>query len=143
MMEEYFDIKEVVCPHVYDRFGESAWRLFDPRIKEVMTWLRKKINRRIIINSSSLGLTQRGFRCNLCSLVKDKTYMGKLYVSPHMLAAGFDFDVAGMNAEEVRQWLEQNKEEIPFPVRLEQDISWVHLDVLSPSKEKIVYFPKT
>ena len=91
----------------------------------------------------SLGLTQRGLRCNLCSLVKAKTEAGILYVSPHLLAAGFDFDVEGMTAEEVRQWLVQHKEELPYPIRIEQDVNWVHLDVLTNSKEKIIFFPAT
>lgn len=142
-MKEWFDIKELVCPHVYDRHGESAWRLFDPRIIEVMAWLRRTINKRIYVNMPSLGLTQRGLRCNLCSLVKAKTEAGILYVSPHLLAAGFDFDVEGMTAEEVRQWLVQYKEELPYPIRLEQDVNWVHCDVLTNSKEKIIFFPAT
>lgn len=142
-MKEWFEIKELVCPHIYEKFGAAAWRFFDPRIIAVMTWLRKKINKRITVNSSSRGLTQRGFRCNLCQLVKDKTYMGKLYVSPHMLAAGFDFDIEGMTAQEVRLWLEANKHELPHSIRLEEDVDWVHLDVLTESTEKITYIYPT
>lgn len=69
--------------------------------------------------------------------------MDKLYVSPHMLAAGFDFDVEGMTAKEVRDWLDSNKNELPYPIRLEQDVNWVHLDVLTNSENKIIYFPQT
>jgi hypothetical protein len=139
-LQEYFDIRELVCDHVYERHCESAWRLFDVRLLEVLLWLRKRVNRRITINSRSRGLTQRGIRCNLCSLVVDKSVKKILYVSPHILAAGVDFDIEGMLAEESRQWLEKYKAEIPHPIRLEKGVGWVHLDVLVVSDEKITYF---
>ena len=136
-MKQYFDIKEIVCDHVYDRFGETAWRFFDPRLLKVMAWLRLKLNRRIIINSRSYGLTQRGLRCNLCSLVAKKTTP---YLSAHILGAAFDFDVEGMLAEEVRKWIEANKRDLPYPVRLESNVSWVHLDTATEQTDKVTYF---
>jgi hypothetical protein len=139
-VKEFFDIRELVCDHVYDRHGENAWRLFDPRLLEVMVWIRRKTNRRMVVNSRSRGLTQRGIRCNLCSLVVDKSKRGILYVSPHILAAGVDFDIEGMLAEESRQWLEKNKAGLPHKIRLEAGVSWVHLDVLVLGEQKITYF---
>ena len=136
-MKQYFDIKEIVCDHVYDRFGETAWRFFDPRLLKVMAWLRLKLNRRIIINSRSYGLTQRGLRCNLCSLVAKKTTP---YLSAHILGAAFDFDVEGMLAEETRQWIEKNKADLPHPVRLEKGTTWVHLDTATEQTDKVTYF---
>lgn len=136
-MKQYFDIKEIVCDHVYDRFGEDAWRFFDPRLLKVMEFLRLKLNRRIIINSRSRGLTQRGLRCNMCSLVAEKT---RPYLSAHVLGAAFDFDVEGMLAEEVRKWIEANKRDLPYPVRLESKVSWVHMDVATESTDKVTYF---
>lgn len=139
-IKEYFDIRELVCDHVYEIHGEAAWRLFDMRLLEVLLWLRVKLNRRITINSRSRGFTQRGIRCNLCSLVRDKSAKEILYVSPHILAAGVDFDVDGMLASEVRQWIELNKQGLPHPVRLEKDVSWVHMDVLVISDNRVTYF---
>ena len=136
-MKQYFYIKEIVCDHVYDRFGETAWRFFDPRLLKVMAWLRLKLNRRIIINSRSYGLTQRGLRCNLCSLVAKKTTP---YLSAHILGAAFDFDVEGMLAEETRQWIEKNKADLPHPVRLEKGTTWVHLDTATEQTDKVTYF---
>jgi len=138
-MREFFEIKEVVCPHVLNRHGEQAWRLFDPRIITVMAWIRRKIGKRIFVNRYAYGLTQRGLRCNLCQLVKDKTEKGIVYVSPHLLAAGMDFDIEGMAVQQVHDWLEANKAELPHPIRLEKDVTWVHLDVLSNSSNKISY----
>lgn len=139
-IHEHFTVKEFVCDHTYDRLGETAWRLFDPRLLIVMSWLRKKLNRRITINSRSRGLTQRGLRCNQCPLVKTKTALGLTYLSPHILGAAADFDVEGMVAEEVRRWIEKNKSKLPYPIRLEKSVTWVHLDVAVISDEMVTYF---
>jgi uncharacterized protein YcbK (DUF882 family) len=68
-------------------------------------------------------------RCIQCSIVRDKCLSGQVYVSPHILGKAVDFDVEGMKAEEVRKWLILNRDSIPYPIRLENNVSWVHLDV--------------
>lgn len=138
-IKQYFDIEELVCPHIKEVHGEAAWRLFDPRLLEVLLWIRRKVNKPIYANWYDRNLTQRGIRCNLCQLVKDKSAAGVLYVSPHILAAGIDFDIQGMLAEESRQWIEKNKAGLPHPIRIERGVSWVHLDVLVISNNKVTY----
>ena len=139
-IKEHFTIREFVCDHVYDKLGDTAWRLFDPRLLEVMAYIRWRLNKRIIINSRSRGLTQRGIRCTRCALVKNRVDAGITYLSPHILGAAVDFDVEGMLAEEVRQWIEKNKANLPHSIRIESKVSWVHLDVAVISNEKITYF---
>jgi hypothetical protein len=73
-------------------------------------------------------LYQRGLRCNICGLSYAKTQAGIIYVSGHFLGKADDFDVKGMTAGQVRQWLLQHQEEIPYPIRLEKNTSWVHMD---------------
>jgi hypothetical protein len=138
-IKKYFDIEELVCKHIRDVHGEAAWRLFDPRLLQVLLWIRKRVNKPIYANWYDKNLAQRGIRCNLCQLVKDKSAAGKLYVSPHIFGAGVDFDIEGMLAEESRQWIDKNKAELPFPVRLERNVTWVHLDVLIISDDKVTY----
>lgn len=136
----HFTIKEFVCDHVYDKLGEDAWRLFDARLLIVMSWLRQKLNRKITINNRSRGQTQRGLRCNQCLFVKDKTTLGVTYLSAHVMGAAVDFDVEGMLAEEVRAWLDKNKSKLPYPIRLEVGVGWVHLDVAVIADKPITYF---
>lgn len=130
-----FDIKELVCPHVYDRYivqlGWSemrVWDMFDIRTLESLLFVRKTLNRPITINNWQIGgvFDERGLRCALCDLVDSKEVA---YISPHVIGKGIDFDVQGMTAEEVRVWLEDNSKRLPHPLRVENDKSWVHLDV--------------
>jgi hypothetical protein len=41
-ISKYFDIQELVCPHVYDKFGLYAWQFFDPRLLDVVLVIREK-----------------------------------------------------------------------------------------------------
>ena len=139
-----FNIKEFVCPHVYERFGEAAWNYFDIRLLETILWIRKTLGKPMTINNwgSGKNFSQRGMRCNLCSEVKSKT---KAYLSAHVLGQAIDFDVQGMTATEVRKWIDDHKDELPHNIRLEkkcngEECRWVHLDVRNETAEKIVYF---
>jgi len=137
----YFKIYELVSEQVYNKYGESAWRFFDPRLLETLDWVRLNLNKPIIINNWYWGghLDERGLRCNLDSIVKNATLRNKLYCSAHTRGMAVDFTVEGMTAQEVRNWLINNKDLIPSPIRLEKDVSWVHLDVVDTG-EKIYLF---
>lgn len=139
-----FNVKEFVCPHVYERFGESAWNYLDKNLLEVVLWIRKTLGKPMTINNWGSGkqYSQRGLRCNLCEEVKSKK---TAYLSAHVLGQGIDFDVAGMKAVDVRKWLDDHKEELPHNIRLEKtcggkECTWVHLDVRNETTDKIVYF---
>ena len=141
-IKTYFDIQELVCKHVYDKFGESAWLFFDERLLDTLYVIRTKIDKPIYVNNWAIGgsLSQRGIRCNCCSLVKEKTSLEKVYMSTHMQGTGVDFDVKGMTAQEVRNWIVRNQILLPYPIRLESGVNWVHLDLRSEGKQKITYF---
>lgn len=143
MIKDYFDIGELVCRDVYDKFGEGAWQFFDGRLLETLLVVREKLGKPVYVNNWQWGgiLTQRGLRCNVCPLVREKTKLQKVYVSAHLQGTALDFDVKGMDASEVRQWIGKNQILLPYPVRLESDVPWVHLDLRNDgSKGKVVYF---
>ncbi|MCR5697797.1 MAG: hypothetical protein K6G73_12560 [Marinilabiliaceae bacterium] len=142
-IKKYFGIKELVCRHVYNKHGENAWAFFDPRLLETLLWIREHIGKPIIVNNWSSGgtYTQRGLRCNLCELVRSKTNSQTLYMSAHMQGTAVDFDVKGVSAPEVREWLRIHASELPYPIRLESHVSWVHLDVRTDGeKGKVITF---
>uniref|UniRef100_A0A6M3LGB1 Peptidase n=1 Tax=viral metagenome TaxID=1070528 RepID=A0A6M3LGB1_9ZZZZ len=61
-------------------------------------------------------------------------------MSAHVLGAALDFDVEGMSSEGVRNWLYEHALELPYPIRLEMKVDWVHLDVATEGPDKIVWF---
>ena len=132
MQIENFSIEELVCPHVYNRHGQTAWDWMDPRLKTFLAWFRAGIGREIYVNNWDSGgkLSQRGLRCNICSLVKDKTLKGLGYNSSHIRFQALDFNVKGMEDKDVVKWLIAHQSDFPVPIRLEYGtVGWIHIDV--------------
>ena len=139
----YFDIQELVCPHVYDKFGLYAWQFFDPRLLDVLLAIREGIGKPIIVNNWSNGgnFSQRGLRTNISPIVKEKTALEKLYVSAHLQGMGVDFNVQGMTTQEVHEWLKKNQILLPHPIRVEENTGdWIHIDSRSDGFRAITWF---
>ncbi len=138
---QFFTITELVCPHVYNKFGGLAFLFLDERIVITIDTIRRLINKPITVNTWADGgeFSQRGLRCNLCSLVKDKTLANQLYMSAHVLGMAMDFDVENMTADDTRLWIALNKDKLPYNMRLEKNVDWVHLDVYN-NGNKLTFF---
>ena len=132
-LKEYFAIEELVCRHVFTHWGERSFQFLSTELLETLLILRKDVIRvPIMINNyvDKGTFTQRGLRCNLCQLVADKTKKSVLYMSSHNIGKAIDFDAQGLTAEATRNIIMHHIDEFPLPIRLEKDVSWVHLDVL-------------
>lgn len=128
IVKGYFNIREIVCPHVYEKFKNNSWQFISTELLHTLYILRTKIiNAPMIVNnwSSKGSYSQRGLRCNLCNLVKSKS---TVYVSAHCLGKAVDFTVPDKSAEEVRRIIKSNIDKFEYPIRLEEGTSWVHID---------------
>ena len=144
-IQDFFSIKELVCPHVYDKFGLYAWNFFDPRLLETLLVVREKIGKPIVVNNWAKGgqHTQRGLRCNLDPIPKENTRLEKLYMSAHLQGMAVDFNIVGMSVAETHEWLKKNQIFLPYAVRIESIESaptWIHLDCRSDGMHAITYF---
>lgn len=144
---KYFRIEEIVSPPCFKKYRHKGSYFFlsrfDPRLLETMIYIREGLDRKITINDWLWGgaLDERGLRDNLTSIVKGKN---TVYLSGHVLSMAFDFDVEDMTAQEVRQWLVDHANTLPYKIRLEHKINgkvilWVHLDVIDEPKNPKVY----
>jgi hypothetical protein len=143
MITDYFNIAEVTCPEVYHKYSEFAWNFFDMRLIVTMEAIRMRLNKAITVNDwqSHGQFSQRGLRCPQCDLIQNIYAKDELFMDPHALGKAWDFDVQGMVAEEVRQYLIQNKNLWPYSFRLENQVSWVHLDTYNQSlTDKVILF---
>jgi hypothetical protein len=138
---KHFDLEELMCPHAYNQFGEITWTFLDPRLLETLDIIREHIDKSIYINNWMIKgeFSQRGFRCIKCQLVRDAITQGRLYISPHMTGQAVDFDITNTTAEAGRQWIIANQNILPYNIRLEKSVSWIHLDTRS-GKDKITMF---
>ena len=146
-LKNYFDIRELVCSHTFEKFGEKSWQFFDREFLEVLLIVRRDILKvRMFINNYHYTkqepiYDERGFRCNLCPLCKAKTFKGSLYLSAHLNGAGLDFDAEGLTPAQVQEKIKVDVHLLPCKVRMEAGVSWNHLDIYDdPQAQKFSTF---
>lgn len=129
-IKKYFDIEELVCDHIVAKWGEAAWQFLDTDLLHCLLVVRRDIVQKpIYVNSKSAH--QKGMRCNRCDLVKSKN---TVYLSSHILGKAVDMTVPAIpDAEKVRELIRKNANLLPCNIRLEKDVSWIHMDVLPQS----------
>lgn len=126
-LHKYFQISELVCEHTHSKWGERSWQFLDTAYLHNLLVIRRDILQMpMACNHDSQ--TQRGLRCNRCELVKHKN---SVYLSSHILGKAGDFTVKGMTAEEARSRIRNNAGMLPYPLRMESDVNWLHIDVLT------------
>jgi hypothetical protein len=140
---QFFSIDELVCPDVYHKYGQTAFSFFDQRLLINLDNIRQRLGKPIWINDWLVhgSNEESGLRCMFCSIVQAKIKAKELYVSAHITGQAVDFHVEGMTAEEVRQWLVAKQNLLPYAIRLESDVNWVHCDVRDNfDGSKLIFF---
>jgi len=151
-IKKYFGVHEFFRPSLVtwaqkkypSSWENKLWSYLEYRNLSNLLYVRIKLNRRITINHGKLQ--QRGFRDNLCKMLLGKAARMKFYLSAHVRGAGVDFDVENMIAEDVRNWITNRSNDLPFNLRLEwkynktnKPITWVHMDSNYEPNHKRVY----
>lgn len=121
----YFDVDELVCDHVYAKWGKSSWQFLDTMFLWCLLVIRRDILK-VPMYCNSKTAHQKGLRCNMCQLVKEKK---EVYVSAHILGKAGDFTSPSMKAEKMRELIKENADLLPCPIRIEKGVSWLHFDV--------------
>jgi hypothetical protein len=130
-IKQFFDLEELVCNHTFSKFKTASWQFLDTNFLHALLVIRRDILKKpMYCNNHSAGTYQRGLRCNMCNLVKSKA---SIYLSSHILGKAGDFTVAGITAEQARQMIKANAHLLPYPIRMEAGVSWLHFDVLPQS----------
>lgn len=125
-LHQYFQVKELVCDHTFSRWGERSWQFLDTAYLHNLLVIRRDILQMPMV--CNFGTShQRGLRCNMCGLVADKT---DVYLSSHILGKAGDFTVKGMTAQEARARIRNNAHMLPYPIRMEGGVNWLHIDTL-------------
>ncbi len=138
-VKKYFSADELVCDHVYKKWGEQSWQFLDTDYLHALLVIRRDILDAPMTCNNGITFTQRGLRCNVCELVKGKR---NPYLSAHILGKAGDFTVSGMSAEQARQRIKASADLLPCNVRVEGGVSWLHIDVLPQAgiTEKVYEF---
>ena len=130
-LQKFFKIEELVCPHTFRAFGGRSWQFLSTELLTILLVLRREIFQSpMTINNYHIkgDFSQRGYRCNICQIPKDKTLQGKIYLSAHCNGEGLDCDIKGFTAEQARQKIKANIDKLPYNVRVEAGVTWLHID---------------
>lgn len=131
-VKKYFRIEELVCTHIFNKFGASSWRFLCTEYLHTLLILRTKIlGMPMIMNDYVFGgkNTQRGLRCNLCQIVKNKTLSNQMYISAHCLGKGGDVVFNNITASKARDIIRDKQDSLPYNIRVENGVTWLHFDV--------------
>ena len=124
---KYFKVQELVSESTYKARGGRSTQLIDKRVITFIEGLREALGKPITINNWHVGgeYQWRGLR------IPESPWYSTY--SMHTHGKALDFDVKGMAAEEVRQWIIEHRElEWVRPVNfLEggETVNWGHIDV--------------
>jgi hypothetical protein len=109
--------------------------LFDPRILYTADILRDRFKCPIIINDWNTGgaHTQRGFRTD--------SDTGAV-LSQHRFGRAIDMTIVNITADDFRKMAREKKliYELMYVSRIEDGVSWIHLDVANVEGTEIVFF---
>ena len=135
---KFFSVEELVCDHTYARWGEKSWQFLDSDFLHVLLIIRRDILQVPMICNHG-GAHQRGLRCNMCDLVKEKT---ENYLSSHILGKAGDFTCKGLTAQQARERIKANANLLPCNIRIEDKVTWLHFDVLPQYEvsDKVYFF---
>lgn len=137
-LKKYFHIKDLVCNHVFSKFGELAWDFLQTEYLHTILVLRTEIlNKPMICNNYLSAQYQRGLRCNMCNIVSSKK---TAYMTAHIQGNAGDFTVYGYTAEQTRNIIVAQKDKLPYNIRLEGGVNWLHVDTRNYTTNKVVIF---
>ena len=121
---KFFEIHELVPPELMSLPEDYLWGLFDENLLKVIDTLRKSLAKPITVNTWKSGgeFSLRGFRPKNCKIGAT--------ASPHKKGKALDFDVHGMTAQQVRDYIVTNQKKFPEIKRMEKDVTWVHIDTV-------------
>ena len=132
-LPKYLAAHEVVDEFLYDELGDNAFKLFDADVLRGADWLRERYGTMICNNWKQGGhFSWRGFR----------TYRSDVHNprSMHSHGKALDLSFIHATAEEIREDIKLNG--APFITRIEDDVSWIHIDTKGTKKDNEVYFFK-
>lgn len=129
-----FEIYELVPKSIFDQMGEKAWELLDQKAVDTIDFIREGLEKACTVNDYKWGGLNhfRGYRPQDCKVGAPK--------SAHKKGMAFDMIVSGMTAQAVRMWLIEHEDELPWPIRCEADVNWLHIDTMVRTKDKLYFF---
>ena len=132
MKSKYFEIHELVPPHLFEKRGEGCWRFIDERLIATIDTLKEHFSSgTMTINNYKWGGDREwsGLRTS-----QSPDYSP---TSMHSFGKAIDCIFSHYSAEEVRLYILSNKGFFPYIRGMEDTVSWLHVDVRNEDELKL------
>lgn len=127
-----YTIKSFVSKEYYISKGESAWDSLDSNILETFLIICQNSDKPIVVNNwfmyadseynKDYVFKYRGFR-------NFNEYLKSSKLSQHRAGKAIDFHIVGQNPIDSRAWIRIIADKLPYNIRMEKGVNWVHIDV--------------
>lgn len=134
----YFELYELLPPelYTYDMMVSEAARergfanYFDRKLLETIDVVREIIGLPLICNTWFQDGNRKncGYRTKTCSVGAEN--------SQHKLGKAVDLICHKMSAEDMRQKIKENEDKLPYPIRIEDGVNWLHIDTKEFNKSQ-------
>lgn len=126
---KHFIIQEYVPPHIFKKFGVTAWEFLDPRLLMTDDALRDRYGP-MTINNWHMGGARHwsGLRTPLSPEYSE--------TSQHSFGGASDNLFKNIEAEEVRQDVLKDPSKFPYISAIELGVAWFHKDVRNCNRIK-------
>jgi uncharacterized protein YcbK (DUF882 family) len=128
MISKHFKVQELVPPVIFHQYEDRSWQFIDPRLVELLDFIRDFYNRPVKINNWHLNGNrfESGFR------LPDTKTGGQL--SQHKFGRAADIHVEGMAPQQLHADILKNQNIfLNQGLTTVEDIaittSWVHIDI--------------
>lgn len=137
----YLEPYEVVDQWVFSKYGKKSFEFFDDRILRLADWLRVELGTPMWCNNWYFGgnLDSRGLR--------QSTNDEHTVMSAHTRGQALDLSFSGYQAEQVRDFIEDNWDRVQEDIGLksltiEKDVSWLHIAVTNGEEGLNYFYPQ-
>ena len=131
---KYFTVEELVSKEVYELLGDEAIKLFGPKALQVLEEIREILGVPLICNN-----WEHGGKRNYCGYREVPCTVG-VSKSAHREGKAFDLISVKMDAAKMREILKANSDKLSCNIRIEDDVTWLHVDTRSNHNQKIYFF---
>lgn len=141
---KWFQLYELLPPEAFSyedmtlpKDRQPGWYKLDERLLITLDVIREIIGKPLICNTWFQNGSRRdsGFRTFGCKIGAQK--------SMHKEGKAADLVCPDYTAEQMRQMIVENQDKLPYPIRIEKDVTWLHIDVKDIDyKGKKIYFFK-
>lgn len=143
---KYFKIQELVCPHVYEKYGDKSWEFFNEEFLKELDIVREVLGVPITINNWNIEgqYKESGNRCQFCSIVAKRIANKELNMSMHNLYQAFDLKPKGLEIKKAVEMIMDNVHRFKVIKRIENPdytSTWLHIDTKGHHKGIRIFNP--